>query len=64
MNGRETPQLPGSPCAATVLGLIFGTADSMQLHAALRSAVVDADEAKVETPLQQADDGLPLPLLR
>ena len=64
VKGKVMPQLPGSACAAVVLGLIFDTADMMQLHAALRSAVVDATDAKTETPLQQEVDGLPLPLVK
>ena len=64
VKGKLMPQLPGSACAADVLGLILGTADLMQLHAALLSALLDAADAKVETPLQHAVDGLPLPLLR
>lgn len=63
VNGKEMPQVPGSPCAAATLGLIISTADWMQLHAALRSAAADTAETKVEILLQHADDGLPLPLL-
>lgn len=64
LNGRVMPQLPGSACAAATSGLTFDTTDMIQLHAALLSAVVDAEDAKLVTPLQQAVDGLPLPIVR
>lgn len=63
VKGKVMPQLPGSACAAVMLGLTFVITDIMQLHAVLRSAVVAAADAKVETPLQQVLDGFPLPLI-
>jgi hypothetical protein len=61
-NGTLTPHLLGRPAAAPALKLTDLARFLRQLHATWRSALVDAFEFRLFTPLQQLSDGAPWPL--
>lgn len=61
--GTLTPHLPGMLAAAPALTLFDWAKFLRQLHTAWRSAVLDAIEFRLLTPLQHAAEGLPWPLL-
>lgn len=58
------PQFPGSDLASSAFGFSVREADWRQVQAARLSAVVLAAAARALAPEQQADGGIPLPLLR